>query len=172
MTDGSNPDGRGKALTEISLTPGLSRLVEEATDTKYASDFSVRFHMLRRQWSPPPLLEETVAEIKIVLGKIGSRLTPADAGDIATVAFATCMHFWVPDVPQRVEVRIAEDWITDLAGYPIWAIEAAFRDWRRSKSRRPTIAEIRSACEFSVHKLRHLRKVFERCLDARSRKAA
>ena len=102
MTAGSNPDGRGKVLTELSLTPGLSRLVEEAPDTKYAPDLSACFHTLRYRWEPPLSSKETVDEIKITMNEIEWLLTPAGAGGIGTVALATCMHFVVLDAPKRV----------------------------------------------------------------------
>ena len=156
------------ALTKKSLTPGLLRLIEEATETKYALDFSAVFYIIRRRWKPPALADGTVAEIKIVLTEIEMRLSPARTGDMSTSALATLMQFYVPDVPKRVEVRMADDWIADLSEFPIWAIDAAFRDWRRSKNRRPVIAEIRSACDIAVREMRHWQRVFERCLDEQS----
>jgi hypothetical protein len=52
-------------------------------------------------------------------------------------------HYWTPDDPPELRRAQAEDWIGDLAEFPIGIIEGACTQWRREKSRRPTPADIR-----------------------------
>jgi len=63
-------------------------------------------------------------------------------------------HFATADEPISVRRGIAEDWLEDLAEFTLPQVTWACREWRRTQSLRPTIAEIRRlACQAQHHDL-------------------
>ena len=83
------PAADAAALTKGSLPEQLSQLVDTATETVFAPDFSASFPILRRGWTPPAFKEETIADIKAYLADIEAQLAPAQPGEIATSVTAT-----------------------------------------------------------------------------------
>jgi hypothetical protein len=55
-------------------------------------------------------------------------------------------HFWTAADHPAVRQAQIEDWLDDLREFPYDDIRAACRDWRRTHTKRPTIAEIRNLC--------------------------
>lgn len=55
-------------------------------------------------------------------------------------------HYWAANEDPRLRAAIAADWLDDLREFDAEWVRAACRDWRRSQSKRPTIADIRSRC--------------------------
>jgi hypothetical protein len=41
-------------------------------------------------------------------------------------------HHWVPQMPQALRAELMIDWVSDLEGFDLAAIEAACANWRRS----------------------------------------
>lgn len=70
------------------------------------------------------------------------------------VAFA---HWYVPDFDPAVAKGLMNDWATDLAEYPEWALDEAFAKWRRTESKRPHISDIRDLCRRAIRKADHER---------------
>lgn len=60
-------------------------------------------------------------------------------------------HYWTTNEPQEVRRAIAEDWLEDLGEFPAGVVEAACREWRRTQTRRPTPADIRTLCVAEQH---------------------
>jgi len=57
-------------------------------------------------------------------------------------------HFATSAEPLAVRRLIAADWLEDLAEFTVPQVSWACREWRRTQSLRPTIAEIRRlACQ-------------------------
>lgn len=65
---------------------------------------------------------------------------------VARVTATLAGHF-VPDMPGPVMEAVIADWADDLGEFPEWAIAEAFRAFRRTEDRRPTIAAIRALCQ-------------------------
>jgi hypothetical protein len=53
-------------------------------------------------------------------------------------------HYWTAAEPIGVRQAQAEDWIEDLCEFLPAQVNEACRRWRRSQSRKPTIADIRA----------------------------
>ena len=66
--------------------------------------------------------------------------------EIAALIGRLLIHFWSPDDAEPIRRAQAEDWIADLYEFEIADIVAATTEWRRTSSRRPTIADIRLLC--------------------------
>jgi len=52
-------------------------------------------------------------------------------------------HYFVPETPKEIKQAQAKDWLDDLIEFGTDVIQAACREWRRSRSHRPTPADIR-----------------------------
>ena len=55
-------------------------------------------------------------------------------------------HYWVADETPAVRSVQLEDWLEDLSEFSTAAVAAACREWRQTKSKRPTPADIRKLC--------------------------
>lgn len=80
-------------------------------------------------------------------------------------------HYWTMDDPPAIRRAQAEDWIADLVEFAPAMIEAACVEWRRTETRRPTIADIRQRCiaaAFAEQERRLLRSPEARHTYARS----
>jgi hypothetical protein len=62
-------------------------------------------------------------------------------------------HYRAPDLTDAEADWVMEDLIDDLAEFPAVVIAAACREWRRTQKWRPTIAELREACEWQRQSL-------------------
>lgn len=71
----------------------------------------------------------------------------ADDREIAALIARLLLHFWTPqDLSEGARKAMAQDWLTDLREFGPTIVAAACTNWRRSESRRPTIADIRRLC--------------------------
>jgi hypothetical protein len=52
-------------------------------------------------------------------------------------------HYWTGDDPEPTRRMQLRDWIEDLAEFTSSQVQWAAREWRRTQSLRPTIADIR-----------------------------
>jgi len=76
---------------------------------------------------------------------------------IAEIVARLLNHFGTSDEPLSVRKAIARDWVEDLAEFTVPQVTWACREWRRTQSVRPTIAEIRRlACQAEHHDLERL----------------
>ena len=55
-------------------------------------------------------------------------------------------HYWLATEPEPVRRTQLEDWLEDLGEFSPAAVAAACREWRQTKSKRPTPADIRKLC--------------------------
>lgn len=55
-------------------------------------------------------------------------------------------HFWAANEDSRLRAALAQDWLADLCEFSESVVADACQAWRRSESRRPTIADIRLRC--------------------------
>ena len=70
----------------------------------------------------------------------------ADDRQVAGLIARLLLHYWAGDMSDGARKAMAEDWLDDLREFgPEIVVEACSR-WRRSQTRRPTIADIRALC--------------------------
>ena len=96
-----------------------------------------------------PLVEgrEELAEVEAHLAALEDYLALAGRGELLGRVLALLSHYRMDPHPADVEQRIADDWAEDLGAYPMWAVEAAARHWRRTRRFRPQICEMIELCE-------------------------
>lgn len=70
---------------------------------------------------------------------------------IAEIIARLLSHFGTTDEPLAVRRSIARDWLEDLAEFTPGQVTWAAREWRRTQSLRPTIADIRALCARAQH---------------------
>lgn len=70
---------------------------------------------------------------------------------IAEIIARLLSHFGTTDEPLAVRRSIARDWLEDLAEFSPAQVQSAGREWRRTQSMRPTIADIRRLCIAAQH---------------------
>jgi hypothetical protein len=102
-------------------------------------------------WRPPAVVsDEQRTDAQRAIPAIEARLRPAEKAEIAGRVMVALAHHYVAKMPDAVHRGIASDWCADLGEYPMWAIEAAFAEWRRTQDKKPTIAGIRRLCWAAV----------------------
>lgn len=70
---------------------------------------------------------------------------------IADTVVRLLSHFATADEPLIVRREIAIDWVEDLVEFTLSQVQWATREWRRTQSLRPTIAEIRKLATQAQH---------------------
>ena len=100
-------------------------------------------------WSPPDGV--TAAEAALARQSLeelyATVLAPADSDHLLGRVLTLLSHFPAKGLSPEVERMMALDWAEDLGEYPAWVIDAAARNWRRTRKWRPSIAEMRALCE-------------------------
>lgn len=103
------------------------------------------------RWQPPRIHDEQErAAIEARLQVLDEALAPASRGELLARVLALLSHYRTDPHPAPVEMRIADDWAEDLAGYPMWAVEEAARRWRRARKFRPQICEVIELCDAAL----------------------
>lgn len=142
---GSQAGAKGlPTLPEPSRTL-ISLLAPVSSRVRYSS--SGEFLGEIEEWKAPAVTPDQAEEVSRYLQEVEQILEPADRGALLTRVLALLSHYRSDGHPPQVERMIAEDWAEDLQDFPMWAIEAAARWWRRNKKFRPAICEIRGLCE-------------------------
>jgi hypothetical protein len=73
---------------------------------------------------------------------------------VAGLVARLLLHFWTPqELSEGARKAMAEDWVSDLREFGPDAVAEACGCWRRSQTRRPTIADIRKLAieEHDIH---------------------
>ncbi|MCW2239538.1 hypothetical protein [Azospirillum canadense] len=107
------------------------------------------FDGMAETWSPPvgvtvqhaALAQRALDDLRM------TALPPAPTDHVLARVLTLLSHFPSKAMTPDVERLVALDWAEDLGEYPAWAIDAAARQWRRSKKWRPSIAEMRDLCD-------------------------
>lgn len=68
------------------------------------------------------------------------------ARQIASLVARLLSHFWTADDPPAMREAQIGDWIEDLIQFGPDTVSRACGEWRRTQSKRPTIADIRKLC--------------------------
>lgn len=73
----------------------------------------------------------------------GSKLNDSLIAERVTTLLS---HYWTAaDAPEVRKLQLS-DWLDDLDQFPAHVVATSCQDWRRTESRRPTIADIRRVC--------------------------
>ena len=80
--------------------------------------------------------------------------TTSRPADILALVSRLMGHYWLPTEPEPVRRAQLEDWLEDLIEFSTAAVAAACREWRQTKSKRPTPADIRKLCIVSQNRRR------------------
>ncbi|WP_431857268.1 hypothetical protein [Azospirillum sp.] len=107
------------------------------------------FEGLAETWSPPATVTSQHAALaqRALDDLTGTALAPASTDHLLARVLALLSHFPAKGMTPDVERLVALDWADDLGEYPAWAIDAAARQWRRTRKWRPSIAEMRAMCD-------------------------
>lgn len=100
------------------------------------------------RWCPPAIhgpVEAAAVEQRLQV--LDDVLQPAQRGALLARVLALLSHYRLDPHPPEVEQRLADDWAEDLGGYPLWAVEAAARAWRRTRRFKPQPVEMLALCE-------------------------
>ncbi len=147
--DPALPAPNRQARLTAALPPALrQRLAQGRTDRRprFGED---GFDGMIELWSPPDGV--TAAEAALARHSLeelyATVLAPADSDHLLGRVLTLLSHFPAKGLSPEVERMMALDWAEDLGEYPAWVIDAAARNWRRSRKWRPSIAEMRALCE-------------------------
>lgn len=134
--------------TRVSLPASLTSLVTAPTKP-ISTDHG--YDEIELPWRPPAVVsDQQRADAQRAIPLLEERLRPASKADIAGRVMVALAHHYVARMPEAVHRGIARDWVSDLGEFPMWAIEAAFAEWRRTQDRKPTIVGIRRLCRAAV----------------------
>lgn len=118
------------------------------------------------RWSPPTIQSQAeAAAVERRLLALDDALQPAHRGALLARVLALLSHYRMDPHPPEVEQRLADDWAEDLGAYPLWAVEAAARTWRRTRRFKPQPAEMVAMCEESCGPLQQERGRLRQVLD-------
>lgn len=104
----------------------------------------------RPDWVPPPVDDMLHAQARLFQKQLEGHLAASDPQWLGLEIGKFLAHRWrgrQDDSSPEVQEALIGDWIDDLHEFPAWAIETAIRQWRRTQSWAPTIADIRARCE-------------------------
>ena len=105
------------------------------------------------------------------LADLDHRLRPADRNWISGRIAALLAHYWMPDMPERMQEAVARDWTDVLGHLPREAIEAACRDYlARDRRTRPVPGEILALAETHIGGDLRNRDRLRACLDCQASK--
>lgn len=142
------PEERSRLL--VAAFPDALREVLAAGHLDHRPRFGDNgFEGLQEIWSPPATVSaRQVAMARRMLDDLEDTvLARAEPDRLLGRVLALLSHFPAKGLTPDVEQLVAMDWVEDLGEFPVWAIDAAARTWRRTKKWRPSIAEMRTLCE-------------------------
>lgn len=106
-------------------------------------------------WHPPDLVPpDAVRDLPRVIMRQQEAMQPATDREIAVVLGKLAIHYGAQDRPEEHHRMAYEDWLSDLAEFPLVALNEAAREWRRTKPWPPKISEIRALCDTIVDRRR------------------
>lgn len=172
--DPALPAPQRRIRLTAALPPPLQELLARGRTDRRPRFGEDGFDGMIEQWSPPAgvtaaqaaLARQTLEELSATV------LVPADSDHLLGRVLTLLSHFPAKGLSPEVERMMALDWADDLGEYPAWVIDAAARNWRRSRKWRPSIAEMRALCEEICAPERALADRLQALADAAPREAA
>lgn len=155
----SSPPSPALAPAQLRPCPVALAILERGiTDRRFLFPEAGPARRVER-WSPPLLNGATEAEaVARRLHALDGVLQPASRGALLARVLALLSHYRIDAHPPEVEQRLADDWAEDLGTYPLWAVEGAAREWRRTRRFKPQPAELVTLCEEACSVLRQERE--------------
>jgi len=133
------------ALPPIGSAPLLPEPLKHLTADGHHPNVCIGFH--HADWTPPArLTDEEKAHLPDTLQAYRDSMRPADPDMIKAVIMRLTVTQRREDLPEGAWKIIVEDFIDDLARYPIDIITEAAVKWRRTNKFFPTISEIIELC--------------------------
>lgn len=150
----ASPARLGDALDIPPSCPLVAAVLERGvTDRFYLFPENNAARRMER-WCVPTLASEGERRaVRTRLAILEQALAPAGRGELLARVLALLSHYRIDAHPAAVEMRIADDWAEDLFPFPMWAVEAAARTWRRTRKFKPQICEVLELCQSAVGQL-------------------
>ena len=118
-------------------------------------------------WKVPRQVDsETKRQAVEALASYGSYLAVAGRKAVLECIAGLMAHYFVPGMADGLQAKVAGDWADDLAGFPLWAVQAACEDWRHENDRRPTPHQIVARCADLVFEDRKVVQRLEKLAEA------
>lgn len=120
--------------------------------------------------SPDGLKKLSAVDIEALAERaqeLKSYLSPASKADILARILSLLSHYKGETHAPQIEQIIANDWAQDVGDYPLWAINEAARQWRRTQKFRPQISEFIERCESLIADARDELKAIMAILKAK-----
>ena len=172
--DPALPAAQRRIRLTAALPPPLQELLTRGRTDRRPRFGEDGFDGMIEQWSPPAGVTAAQAALaRQALEELSATvLAPADSDHLLGRVLTLLSHFPAKGLSPEVERMMALDWADDLGEYPAWVIDAAARNWRRSRKWRPSIAEMRALCEEICAPERALADRLQALADAAPREAA
>ena len=134
------------ALPPIGSAPLLPEPLKHLTADEHRPRVCIGFH--HADWTPPArLTDEEKAHLPDTLQAYRDSMRPADPDMIKAVIMRLTVTQRREDLPEGAWKIIVEDFIGDLARYPIDIITEAAVKWRRTNKFFPTISDMVDLCD-------------------------
>jgi len=134
------------ALPPIGSAPLLPEPLKHLTADEHRPRVCIGFH--HADWTPPArLTDEEKAHLPDTLQAYRDSMRPADPDMIKAVIMRLTVTQRREDLPEGAWKIIVEDFIDDLARYPIDIITEAAVKWRRTNKFFPTISDMVDLCD-------------------------
>ncbi len=159
------------ALTP-SLPPALQRVIASGLTALPIPQEQGGGCVLRERldWNPPAIDEHLRDQAEAARDALLEHLESIEEGKLAIIVSRFLAHRWrgrVEEAGDLMQQGLLIDWIEDLCSYPEWAINSAFRTYRRTQAWHPTIADIRALCEEEVAEDRRSLRLLSKLLKGR-----
>ena len=115
---------------------------------------------------PRSVSSQTRTEAAEALSSYHAWLAPAGREAVLQCIMVLLAHYYMPSHDEGVQQRVAGDWADDLAGYPLWAVQAACDDWRHTNDWRPSPTQIITRCADLVFEERKVVARLEKLAEA------
>ena len=99
------------------------------------------------------------------LYQVDQYLAPGDTDAMALRVKTLLAHWPARDQDEVVAAMVAVDWLRHLGRFPLWAVDECADNWISMEQRRPTVADIRMACDIIVGKHALRAKVLRRWME-------
>lgn len=97
------------------------------------------------------LVPEERGTLEGLLPAYRAYVEPGNRGEISALAARLRSHYFVPAMSSGLAAAVAEDWANDLERFPLWLVEAACDDYRKTHPiRAPKTANIIAFCQDEI----------------------
>lgn len=127
-------------------------------------------------WAPSDISPEIRMAATAAREALREHLAPSDPIYLSARVAKLLAHRWrfqrAEAINPGLQRELMVDWIDDLVEFPLWAIDTAAQEWRRSHEDFPTIAGIRRLSEEAVAGDRRTLRLLDRLLASQTTEGA